>query len=820
MLCAEDSMSFYWDYEETDRKFYEQQLNLNIEQRNKLFIALETNALPQYRSYRYNFVYDNCATRPYQLIKNVVNSEMYAPEYSQRHDTYRDRITYYSGKNTWSGWGINLIFGKDADRIMTTEQRMFLPEELMDFVEEAVIISDSTTQKLVTKSNIKPFIPRDASWWFSPGFAIIIVILLILIISIIDIRRKCISWWFDAILFAIYGLLGCLMTYLAVASQHPFVSNNFNMLFFNPLMFIPFILVTFEKGRTWLLKADTVFGIYFCGALIIYLACGQTFHTLAWIFIVHAIRVRFVWYRNVFLLGQKTLRKIRKQNQSSIILAITALCALSSTSLHAQSSRLTVVVMIDGLNHQTLQQIIPTLPPGGLRTIVDEGHGSRLYFPQLLNGGCEAVATLSTGVTPFYHGIATESRFDPNTQTIIPILEDNQYSGINSALHYSPKALLSPAITDLFRLNNNKDSRIYAIGINPENTIMLAGHAANACIWLDTDKQKPQWATTNYYPVGLHPLADQMNTNGSLQTLYSHKWTNRMPISNYILSSTTEEQKNGFAYSCFKTELGYTTASIRQMPAVNSMVINLAREIQEHERLGEGLQNDLLLLELTCHTPAAKSDYLELAEQQDMYLCINQDLQTLILQLNRRVGSQNYRLILVGKPELGHSSEALTAARLPHGTFNVAQAAALLNTYLMAIYGNGQYVIGGHNNSIYLNYPLFQRQKINITHLTQLVTQFLLEFEGVQSVYTASQVPLLQGNARETEGKLRRSYNKQCFGDILITLHPGYQTINSDDSTDRITDNDPEVPIYILGKAPSLPTSFAATQVMSLIINE
>ena len=817
MLCSEDSASFYWDYEETGRQFYTQLLNLNLEQKNSLFIALEVNALPENRAYRYNFVYDNCATRPYQLIKNVIGGELYAPQYSKRQDSFRDRIAYYSGKNTWGGWGINLLFGRDADKIMTTEQRMFLPEELMDFAEEAVIITQNTPQKLVVESTIQPFVPRDASWWFSPYFTIILIILLIISISIIDTKHKKISWWLDGILFFIYGTLGCLLTYLAIWSEHPFVSNNFNILFLNPIMFVPFILLLFEKGRKWLLKADTIFGIYFCLTLIVYLASGQTFHTMIWILIVHAIRIRFIWYRNVFLLGQKTIRKIHKPAKATILTALLALCCIHA---EGQTSRLTVVVMVDGLNHQTLRQLTPALPPGGLRTILDDGQGSRLYFPQMLNGGCESVATISTGTTPFYHGIAANTRFDPHTQNIIPILEDRQYSGIGSRLHYSPKALLSPSITDLFRLNNSKDSRIYAIGIYPENTILLAGHAANACIWLDTSRQQPYWATTNYYPVGLHPLADQMNTNGSLLTLYNQKWANRMPVTDYIRHSINEQQKNGFAYSCNKSDHGFNAAPIQRMPAVNSMVINLACDIQQHERLGEGLQNDLLLIELTCRTPATQSDFLELAEQQDMYLCLNQDLQKLILQLNRRVGSQNYRLILIGKPELGHSDEALTNAHLPHGTFNVAQAAALLNTYLMAIYGNGQYIIGGHNNSIYLNYPLFQRQKINTNHLIQLATQFLLEFEGVQSVYTAAQIPLLQGSARETEGKLRRSYNKQCFGDILITLQPGYKTVNSDDTTDQITDSDPEVPIYILGKAPNMPTSFAATQVLSLVINE
>ena len=772
MLGREDSAWFYYDYREIDRHVYEQKLNLTLDQRNRLLILLETNLLPENRTYRYNFVFNNCATKPYDLIRQVVGSDFSAPLYAQREDTFRDRIYYYSGRNTWAGWGINLLFGRDADQTMTPEQRLFLPEELMDFMQEASFTYNGKTQKIVLQSHTQPFVPRNNGWLLSPSFAILLLSILIGAITAFDLSKHKISWWLDAILFLAYGLLGCLMAFLALFSEHPFVSSNFNLLFFNPFMLIPFVMSLFHKGRYYLLKADVIFGAYISLALIIYVICGQEFHSLVIITIIHTLRIRFTWFGNQFLLGQRTLRNIRR---TSAIILLTLLTATS----HAQEPHLTVVVVVDGLNNKTLQQIKPSLLPGGLRTIIDEGHGSRVYFPQLINGGCESVATIVTGVTPFYHGISADTRFNTDTRAPEPILQDTKYAGIGTPHKLSPNAILAPTITDIFRLHNGKDSRIYAIGINPVNTILLGGHAANACVWLEQSKTGTHWATTNYYPIGLHPTADLMNT-----TLFRSR--------------------------------------AKQAPAVdpNSAVINLASKIQENERLGEGLQNDMLMLELTCRTPNAQSDYLELQEQREIIRSINLLLDPFVRQLYRRVGSQNMRLILIGKPELGYSIQALENARLPHGTFNVAQAAALLNTYLMAIYGNGQYILGGHYNSIYFNHLILEKQQINYERLLHLATQFLRQFQGIQSVYTSDQVTLIQGNQRETESKLRNTYNKQCFGDILYTLQPGYTIVNGDNTQDYVTDPDPEVPIYILGHAPQLPTSFSATQVLQLIVNE
>ena len=55
---------FMQEYIETKRPVYEQVLNLTAAQRDSLWKALLVNYEPQNRSYLYNFVFDNCATRP------------------------------------------------------------------------------------------------------------------------------------------------------------------------------------------------------------------------------------------------------------------------------------------------------------------------------------------------------------------------------------------------------------------------------------------------------------------------------------------------------------------------------------------------------------------------------------------------------------------------------------------------------------------------------------------------------------------------------------------------------------------------------------
>ena len=815
ILGKEDSTMFYFDYEEIGREIDEKRLNLTQDEINQLFLKLEINALPKNRSYRYNFVFNNCATKPYELLNQVVSGKLESHYFDNQSNTFRQLIDFYSGDYTWGQFGISLAFGRNADTAITPEQRLFLPEQLLDYLSVATIDDNGTKRELMSDKQIMVFQPKKGNFIISPEMLIILLVLLIIIFTIRDLYKHKISWWLDRCLFLIYLLVGLLLAYLPF-SEHPLVEENFNLLFFNPLMFIPLILSFGKKTQQWLLKGELIFAIYSIAAIIIYLASGQHFHLLVVVPIIHAIRIRLVWYRNIMIIGQKQVYHLAAKIGIIAILLIQATGAMAQESL--RFPRLTVVIVIDGLNQQAVNQILPTMSPGGLRIIIENSEKAQVYFPQLTNGGCETTATLMTGTTPFYHGISTETKFNQQTQKTQHILFDNSQQGIGTNVHYSPRNILAPTLTDMFRLNNPQ-SRIYAIGINAENTILMAGHAANACVWLNTESQ--QWCTTTYYPHGLHPLADQMNTSGMTQTILNQKWTNQFNISDYQTYSNIEQQRNGFRYSANKKDLalGYNLVPSALTPHANQAVVQLACNIQQQERLGEGLNNDLLLLELNCNTPNAQTDYLELAEQQDMYLRLNQQLQTLIQQLHQRISAGNYQIIVVGQPRYGHSKQALANAQLPSGTFNVAQAAALLNTYLMAIYGNGQYIIGGHNNSIYIDQTLLTQKQINTEQFTQYTTQFLTQFEGIQTVYTAQQVPLLQGTAREAEGKLRRSFNKQCFGQIVYLLQPGYKIVNKDQTEDKITDSDPQTPIYVMGRNIKFQNTISATQIMNIILN-
>ena len=791
-LAVQSTPSFLRESSLIGRTTYSQLLNLTSEQKQDFADALFTNYEPQNRFYLYNFVFDNCATRPYHLLRNTISQPLATPQFDTRHDTFRSKITHYSEPFSWPGFAINFVFGKDADQVMTKTQRLFLPEELMDYVAEAHLPNG---EPLVTKAQTQPFVIRSNPWYLSPEFFIGLLTILIFVITAFDTHRHKISWWFDATLFFLGGLLGSIAFYLTFFSRHPLVGHNFNLLLINPLLFILFICCLTARTRKYLRQYAPFISLVIIILFIARVFISQTWHLLLLIPLTHALRI-------ANLSPQKNILKI---NRKAVVIAL----LLLAPTLNAAQSRLTIVALVDGLNQDALNQLRPYWQQGGLRTLDEEAHKSTVSFSQLVYGGTETAVTMLTGQMPQTHGIAADYYFNRANRQLTPIYQDAQAAGIGTDLTISPRAILSPTVTDLMRIKYADNAKIYAIGITPLNTIALAGHAANQCAWLDPVHMR--WVTTNYYTEGLPADADQMNIDQRIEQLAERQWTPRMNINMYM-HPTDEEKKKSFAYS--------TKQVLCQSPTANTLVIELALNMQQTLRLGQTASQDMLLLELNLTSPNATSDCLNSAEQEDMYLCLNQDLGFLIEQLDKRLGKSTYQLIVVGKPKLGQDPAQLNQANLNLNFFNTERAAALINTYMMALYGHERWIDGAYGQQIFLNRTLIEQKKMSLVDLQRQVADFLLQFEGVQQAYAATDLPLVCDDATKP---LKNSHNKLAAGDVSFTLQPLWIIgENIAKRIDYVIEPEPIVPLllYTQERRQMPPQNISATQVFDIITNK
>jgi hypothetical protein len=227
-LGATPAWWFMREYEETGRPVYEQVLALTPEEQENIWQALKTNYQPQNRKYLYNFVFDNCATRPYILIAKTLGTDTIASPYKGHTGyTYRTFIRHYTGAVSWANAGINLLFGPEADRPMTSQQRLFMPEELMFYLQAS---RRTNGTKLVKNETIAPFETKNTPWYASWPFGLAVYFLLVCTVSIYDRRRLRWSWWLEVAVAMPYVMLLLIVAFLTFFSCHPLVGFGWRLL--------------------------------------------------------------------------------------------------------------------------------------------------------------------------------------------------------------------------------------------------------------------------------------------------------------------------------------------------------------------------------------------------------------------------------------------------------------------------------------------------------------------------------------------------------------------------------------------------------------
>lgn len=240
--------NFVEDYSYEQRTVVEQELNLSSEQRSKILAFLKENLKPENKYYKYDFLYDNCATRVRDIFPNILGSGFHfgasLPE--GKKITFRGIINEYQRNNHWARLGINLVLGSRIDKVMSNEEAMFLPDMLMQGIATAklneVPIVAGAPKQVVKGADRAARSPNGPMW--------VMVGLLLLTLMVFFVRPLRVLK--PALVFLhllVSGLLGFMLLFMWLGTDHQSSANNYNLLWALPFN-LPFAFSIF-KPRKW-----------------------------------------------------------------------------------------------------------------------------------------------------------------------------------------------------------------------------------------------------------------------------------------------------------------------------------------------------------------------------------------------------------------------------------------------------------------------------------------------------------------------------------------------------------------------------------------
>jgi len=283
-----------------NRSVVEQVLNLTTEQKRKLYQLIQENYLPENRYYKYDFFFDNCATRIRDLMIIAFGDDFHynlPDEWSHQEVTFRNLIDLYLTNHHWSDFGIDIALGMPTDAVASPEDYMFLPDYLADGFATASIVQNGEEVPFVKST--RTIIPRtDAEpdvFMITPVRLMWSLLIFSILWSIFSLKRRSKMYWFDLIFFSVLGVLGWVVFLLWFYTDHIATKDNLNLLWAVPIYF-PLFFFWHRLApaiRKWILL---IFGGIDVLILIFWWGFPQSYH-VAFIPLILIVLLRFGIHR-------------------------------------------------------------------------------------------------------------------------------------------------------------------------------------------------------------------------------------------------------------------------------------------------------------------------------------------------------------------------------------------------------------------------------------------------------------------------------------------------------------------------------------------
>ncbi|WP_255592717.1 DUF4105 domain-containing protein [Marixanthomonas sp. SCSIO 43207] len=292
---------FYNSYVAQNRWIKEQTLNLTYSEKQAVFNFLQNNAKPENRDYKYDFFYDNCATKIRDVLKEVLGNDLqYTADFVEEEYTFRELIQKNLHWNTWGSLGIDVALGAVIDKRASAWEYQFLPDYIFKAAETATITRGSSKEQLVkdttTLFNNTP--KEQGSFFFtSPLFVFGLLGTLIVLITYTDKKNNKRSKILDAGIFIVTGLIGVLLLLLWFGTDHTATAANYNMLWAFPLSLFLAGLIAKRFPKAWITKYG-FFLLVLLGLLTVHWISGVQTFAPALLPVLIALAIRYI-----FLIG-------------------------------------------------------------------------------------------------------------------------------------------------------------------------------------------------------------------------------------------------------------------------------------------------------------------------------------------------------------------------------------------------------------------------------------------------------------------------------------------------------------------------------------
>lgn len=490
------------------------------------------------------------------------------------------------------------------------------------------------------------------------------------------------------------------------------------------------------------------------------------------------------------------MRKKKQMNRlvSSMIASMIALSALSQVK--GEKPTLVVGIIIDQLRSDYIELLQSHFGAQGFNHLITDGaYFQNVDFGLMQPDAISGTAVIFTGTYPNINGIPSAKVYNTKKKFPQNILDDPSTIGNFTSETLSPNGITVSTLGDEVRINSGGLGYVYAIAPDAQQSIIMGGHAGNNAAWIND--LTGNWASSTFYKD--FPTSMQMrNYNNSIASrLDTASWKPSMDVNLYP-DIPTYRKFYPFKYTYNRSDKNRYRA-YKESALVNEEVTNVAIDYLKTLNLGKRGQLDMLNIAYTAAPYSYSIDRDFRIELQDTYIKLDAQLARLFAAIDKAVGKNNAVIFVSSTGYFTDNRLDETKYNIPTGEFHPARAKSLLNMYLIALYGNGEWVLGYDQKQIFLNRALIKERNKDLAELRAKSSEFLRQMSGVSEAYSLEEI--INNPVSDNAKRLNRGLSALYAGDVFIDIMPGWQIIDNDNAVAKaqlVRSNAVMTPAFIL----------------------
>ncbi len=457
------------------------------------------------------------------------------------------------------------------------------------------------------------------------------------------------------------------------------------------------------------------------------------------------------------------------------------LAGYASEAVAQNTPRLVVNIVVSSMGANDMEHYATNFTSTGFRRLLYGGQRfSNASYDYMQTTTPVSLATMTTGAMPSIHGVAGERWFDYVDNSLISLIDDSQEHSVNYSSgtgSYSPRKLIAETLSDALA-RQSADSRIATVAIDPLSAIVMAGHSGEV-YWMETIQT--DWTTSSYYTETLPEWIAKYNDKDKNKDYSIRRWTALLPYDSYRNSQVSvieglQSKTNKQIIHVQESELPKDLMDnlhyqMCYTPAGNSATLAFARELISNNEMGKDDVPDMINIVLDAPRMISSRFGPESVEYEDMLYRLDRDLEEFFTFLSTQV-SESRHLMVVMTSDHG-TSPSYNASKRGQERFNVRQAEVITNAFIGSMHGNGEWVLGCIDHSIYLNHNLIIDKGLSLSDVQSDVATFVMQLRGVSQAITAEAMRgsyFGSGYGR----KIQNGFYPRRSGDVVINLMPGW----------------------------------------------